>query len=168
MGRKGKGEARQKRPGFAGQQPDPRKQPRLGSIRVFPEKHPAVEAKSDYLAHRPSWRLSRLETTGPFGWHRLEPTQIEFLRARLASFEALSWNEILVRDRDNNHFIELSSLSKQAQYRLQELQIDDVDALLSLRIRGKERVFGTLSQGVFYVLWWDPGHAVCPSPKKHT
>jgi hypothetical protein len=168
VGRKGrKGEYR-RLPAFAGRQPEPKKQPALGSIRVSPEKRPTVEATVDYFELRPAWRLSRLETTGPFGWHWLEPTQIEFLRARLASFEALSWKEILVRDKDHNHFIELSRLSKPARDRLQELQLDDIDALLSLRIRSRERVFGTLNQGIFYVLWWDPDHAVCPSPKKHT
>ena len=168
MGRKGRKSEDRKLPAFAGRQPDPQKQPTLGSIRVSPEKRPAIEAKGDYLEYRPAWRLSRLETSGPFGWHRLEPTQVEFLRARLASFEALSWKEILVRDKDNNHHIEISRLSKPARDRLQELQMDDLDSLLSLRIRSRERVFGTLIQGVFYILWWDPDHAVCPAFKKHT
>ncbi len=138
MGHKGRKGVERRLPAFSGRQPDPQKQPVIGAIRVSPEKRPAIEAKGDYLEHYPSWRLSRLEMTGPFGWHRLEPIQVEHLRARLATFEALRWKEILVRDQENNHFIEISRLSKPARDRLQQLQMDDLDALLSLRIRSRE------------------------------
>lgn len=36
------------------------------------------------------------------------------------------------------------------------------------RITAKERVWGLLVEDVFYLLWWDPEHEVCPSHLKHT
>jgi predicted DNA-binding transcriptional regulator AlpA len=40
--------------------------------------------------------------------------------------------------------------------------------LFSLRLSSLERLWGLRSNDVFSVLWWDPNHQICPSPKKHT
>lgn len=106
--------------------------------------------------------------SGPFGWDQLRGDQWTFLREPLSELEKLTWKEILFRDGAKNHLIEVSRLSKAARDRLVECQFDDVDELLSLRIRSRERVFGTLRHGVFYALWWDPNHLICPAVKKHT
>lgn len=74
----------------------------------------------------------------------------------------------MVQDRDKNHHVSTSDLSEKAWRRLKDLKLEDVEQLFSLRISGKERVWGVLTQGVLEVLWWDPKHEVCPSHKKHT
>lgn len=71
-------------------------------------------------------------------------------------------------ERSGSHFIEIASLSKEATNRLIELKLDDLDGLFSFRIQGKPRIFCRTDSGYMDVLWWDPEHRVCPSPKKHT
>ena len=40
--------------------------------------------------------------------------------------------------------------------------------LVLRRISGPGRVWGIREEHVLDLLWWDPRHEVCPSPKKHT
>lgn len=95
----------------------------------------------------------------------MDASCIRRVMGSLKSYETMTWSEIEGR---RNHFIKLSDCVKEARDRLQELQHDDVDELFSLRITGAERVFGIREMSVLSILWWDPGHQVCPSPKKHT
>ena len=39
----------------------------------------------------------------------------------------------------------------------------DVDQLFSLRLTARERLYGILNNGVFYVLWYDPCHEIYES-----
>ena len=90
------------------------------------------------------------------------------IQQKLASFEALTWNEILIQGKKQNHLVRRRDLCKAAQDHLVHVRLDDVDELISLHLSGKERVWGIRSHNVLTVLWWDPDHAVCPSLKKHT
>ena len=116
----------------------------------------------------PSWRVSRMELADPYGWQKLTIEEARRVIIRLGHFESMTWNEILVGANKQNHSVSIDGLSKEARNRLEELQLDDLDELLSLRISGEERVWGILQEGVVLVLWWDPEHRVCPSLKKHT
>jgi hypothetical protein len=80
----------------------------------------------------------------------------------------MTWQEIRIRDKDKNHAIPVADLTREAQDRLAEIGQDDVDELFSLRLSAKERIFGILDESVMRVLWWDPDHRVCPSPKRRT
>jgi len=62
----------------------------------------------------------------------------------------------------------VASIIKDAQKRLEELKLDDVDQLYSLRLNGRERLWGIRSNDKFSILWWDPEHQICPAPLKHT
>jgi hypothetical protein len=77
----------------------------------------------------------------------------------------MTLGEILGR---NNHRVSVEILCKEARDRLSELKLDDVDELLSLRLTGAQRIWGILEHNVVSLLWWDPNHQVCPSPKKYT
>jgi hypothetical protein len=45
---------------------------------------------------------------------------------------------------------------------------DDEDQISRLRVTGRGRLYGFRRDERFYALWWDPEHAIYPSPKKHT
>lgn len=105
-----------------------------------------------------------MEMVDPFGWHRLDGSTLKRIRERLSHFESMSWSEILVTSKKQNHSIRVQTLSQPAQDRLDDLAIA-LDEVVSLRLSGKERVFGYLENGVMVLLWWDPDHAVCPSQK---
>lgn len=116
----------------------------------------------------PAWRVSLMEMASPFGWHDIGAGKLLEVRAKLRDFESMTWHEILVAARDRNHAVVIEKLCKEARDRLEEIGQSDIDELVSLRLSGPERVWGIRSGNVFRVLWWDPAHAVCPSPKKHT
>jgi len=109
-----------------------------------------------------------MDTGGPFAWRSVDYEILRRLHEKLASFESMTWDEIIVRDNRNNHFIPTKKLSKEARQRLEELKADDVDELLSIRLSGRERLFGIWDAGVVDLLWWDPQHKVCRSTQRHT
>ena len=80
-------------------------------------------------------------------------------------FETMKWSEIVV---SGSHTIDIGSLSKEAQDRLEDIGQDDLDELFSLRVTGRGRLIGIREMDYFRILWWDPDHKVCPSKKKHT
>lgn len=105
----------------------------------------------------------------PYGWHDLDNTKVGEIRSKLAHFESMTWKEILLDSKKQNHVIKLNRLCKEAQERLHQMfPVVDFDELLSLRLSGKERIWGILEFNVVRVLWWDPGHDVCPSLLKNT
>ena len=80
----------------------------------------------------------------------------------------MTWNQISIDGKKQNHSVAIAQLSKETQKRLVEINIIDIDELFSLRLSGRERIWGILDKGVLNLLWWDPNHRVCPSIKKHT
>ena len=87
--------------------------------------------------------------------------------------ETMTWAEIESQSGGrnkgtNNHAIEVDKLSPKAQKRLAELGLDDIGKLFSLRAQGKIRIWGVRQANVLKILWFDPKHEVCPSPKKHS
>jgi hypothetical protein len=99
----------------------------------------------------------------PFGWHTLAGDKLKEIREKLGYLESRTWADILVQAKKQNHFISVDKISKEALERLQALRLDDTDALVSLRLSGKERVWGILQENALLLLWWDPGHQICPS-----
>lgn len=131
---------------------------------VDTEKTPKAYPE-DWAKHRPSWRISRLDTEGPFGWGTAEQEILCDIRAKLKAFEGMTLGELYIKDKNRNHGVEVSKLSQPAKARLKEIRQDDVDELHTLRLSGKKRVWGILEHNVLNLLWWDPEHKVCPSLK---
>ena len=86
------------------------------------------------------------------------------IREKLAAFETMPFRDII---HGGSHDVETWRLSPEAKKRMQEIQVEQ-DSLMSLRICGKERVWGIRDGNVVHLLWWDREHTVCPSLKKHT
>jgi hypothetical protein len=91
----------------------------------------------------------------------------------LTEMERLTWKQIREqmtggeRRRGAKHkSIPVDSLCSEAQARLRDLQLDDSDELFRFRLGNMERLWGVLTPDnprVFYPIWWDPDHKVCPS-----
>jgi hypothetical protein len=128
-------------------QPDTRKTPRKAGFDENP------------MRLRPAWRIGQMEFCDPFGWHTVDANRLLRIHERLRSFETMSLGDIIGR---HNHLIPINRLSKVAQDRLHEINLDDIEMLISLRFTGAERVWGILEHNVVILLWWDPNHAVCP------
>jgi hypothetical protein len=67
----------------------------------------------------------------------------------------MTWSEILYRS-GGNHLIEVWRLCPGARQRLDAIGETDIDAVMSLRLSGKERVFGIMDGHIMKVLSWDP------------
>lgn len=138
-------------------------------IEPSPKKQPKTASNPTSYNHlKPSWRIFKMEMVEPYGWHTIDAKTLIYIHEKLANFESMTWNDILVRDKRKNHSVEIDKLSSKAKTRLTEIQLEDIDELTSLRLSSKERVWGILDQGVLILLWWDPNHQVCPSHLKHT
>ena len=114
-------------------------------------------------ADREAWAFSR-EHIGDAIWTELLP--------RLQALETQTWNEILLRNKKQNHSLNPNELNKAAQDRLAARYIE-AESLISLRITGNHRLYGDMTGSVFQILWYDDDHGdndtcVCRSHLKHT
>ena len=131
----------------------------------MPKKQRSGAGPDSYLRGRPSWRLSKLRMDQPFGWDQISRTDLEDVVTHLSSLESMTWSEIVVAARKQNHYCDVEDLSKPAR----EIIIQDwrgADQVLSIRLTNLKRVWGIMEQGVLYLLWWDPDHQVYPSTFK--
>jgi hypothetical protein len=70
------------------------------------------------------------------------------------------------RKSDRKHkYVPRDHLTAKAQRRLEALELDDFDELFRFRLGNTERLWGVLppdNPRVFYPIWWDPDHKICP------
>lgn len=159
--------------------PPPTKEPRVAgdlSKLLGKGKSPQVSADPsavdrEVLQAYPAWRVSILETQDPYGWHTIDLTTFEHIRERLRNFETMTWRDILIVGKKQNHSVAVDRLCKQAKDRLEQLSLFGVEKLVSLRLSARERIWGIqdpMDKAVLKLLWWDPDHEICPSLKKYT
>jgi hypothetical protein len=145
-----------------------KKQPKIKAIPNTEKKPKVASSPTSFHGMRPSWRISIIEMVEPYGWHTINANKIVGIKDKLANFEKMTWAEILIDGKKFHHTVAVSSLSSIAQARLREINLDDIDEIVSIRLSGKERIWGILDQGVLNVLWWDPEHQIYPYEKKNT
>lgn len=120
----------------------------------------------DYLLKRPAWHIHNIDWEGPFGWRNISIKEtIIRIHERLANYETMQWEDFFGPQKDS-HNVGLEKLIKEATDRLDELRLSDIESLASLRVSGKERIWGIREGHVFRILWWDTEHKICPSIKK--
>jgi len=145
--------------------------PKKPKVRKTPssKKIPRHEkSAANYNVEKPTWLFESLDLDGPFGWDAIDKNElISKVLPRIKNLETMTWQEIF-NDRKRNHEVELNGLSKAAKDRLIKINKDHHDSLVSLILGGKPRIWGIRSGSSLKILWWDPEHAVYPSPKKHT
>lgn len=126
-----------------------------------------------YYQETPSWSFRMCdakqwafnkEYVGEAIWTEIIP--------RMQEWETQTWSEILVKGKKFNHSINAESLNPQAQKRLAEMYIEQ-DSIISLRLNGKHRIYGYITEAVFNILWYDSNHGdnstcVCRSRLKNT
>jgi hypothetical protein len=131
------------------------------------QKNPArATSPESRYNEKPVWMVGSMDFDGPFGWKQVDRADtLLAIHERLRNFESMTWGDL--KD-TGSHSVALDQLSPDARKRLEEIQLDDLGQLFSLRIAAKERVWGYYSGSALKILWWDPDHLVCPSLKKHT
>jgi hypothetical protein len=88
-----------------------------------------------------------MQLVDPCGWHTASAETLLHIRQKLAHFETMTWNELLVQAKKRNHSIKVSDITPEARERLETVGLG-LDEVVSLRLTGKERVFGYLDNGV--------------------
>jgi hypothetical protein len=81
------------------------------------------------------------------------------LLGHFRSLESRTWQDIKLNDR-RDHPIKIVSLESNAQRRLEELKMDDIDELWSFRFGSTLRIWGYKLSHELRVLWLDPDHQV--------
>lgn len=126
-----------------------------------------------YFSQNPAWTFANsdqemwafsIEHIGDLIWSEILP--------RLQALETQTWGEILLKDKKQNHSLDLDDLNKVAQDRLASKYVE-AESLISLRVTGNHRLYGYMSGRVFNILWYDDDHGdnskcVCRSHLKHT
>lgn len=135
---------------------------------MFREENP-----SQYYSQNPAWTFANSdqdmwafskEHVGEVIWTEIIP--------RLRALETQTWSEILVRDKKQNHSLDLNDSNRVVQDRLITRYIE-AESLISLRVTGTHRLYGYMTGRVFNILWYDDEHGdnskcVCRSHLKHT
>jgi hypothetical protein len=134
-----------------------------------PQKIPRVGEEVEFWNARPIWSFALLDLVAtPGGWIHLRQEDLDELLLRFRRWETMTWGQILAEGRKQNHPIDVSKCSREAQERLRFLKLDDQEQLMSLSVNSRARVIGILDRATFRILWWDPDHQICPSQLKHT
>lgn len=132
-----------------------------------------IESPEGYLKKHPIWAFQRCDLEHPkWSIKNCDSFCMDILD-KLISYEGQTWAEIISASGGkknggtNNHFENISELCREAQKRILDLHLD-IDQLFSLRLTGKQRLYGIVNSEVFTILWYDAEHEICPSTKKHT
>lgn len=94
------------------------------------------------------------------------------IQPKLKEFERKTWREIESetyfgkgKKKSKHHFISVSRILKDAQRRLTELQLDDIEELFSMRLTGTFRIWGIRKFSFLQIIWFDLNHEVYPVGK---
>jgi len=123
----------------------------------------------DYDSEHPLWRLSLLDLDHHDGWSwGIQEAPLRKIVAFLTEMERLTWAQVRAqltggsRRGPKHKAIPVDHLCPVAQRRLRELQLDDFEEMFRFRLGNMERLWGMILDGVFYPVWWDQDHKVCP------
>lgn len=121
----------------------------------------------------PVWSFSFFDSKHDRWGLPLDVESIRKLLDKLAEWGKLKWRDLLTdtsgrNGNTKNHPIPVERIIKPAQIRLQERNLDDYEILYSLSINNKFRIWGVMLGHVYYLIWIDLLHEICPSSKRHT
>jgi hypothetical protein len=85
----------------------------------------------------------------------------------LCEISTRTWSEIMAKRRASggmeHHLQEIADVCPAAQARITERGLDQLaEMLFRFGVGDRGRLWGFATDGVFYVLWWDRDHQVCP------
>jgi hypothetical protein len=111
-------------------------------------KEPRLDDKNNpdhIFTKKPSWRFSKMDMNGYLGCHHIKNRELLLqIREKLISFESMTWGEIEKKRNPSggkqNHPMPIYKISHDAQDRLKELRIIDIDEIYSLHLQGTEKI----------------------------
>ena len=103
-----------------------------------------------------SWGQSR-DWSGKLWDNTLLPFLIEYANKTWAEIE----REMAGGDKRHKAY-DVDVICEEAQARLNDIELDYLDEVFRFRLGNKPRFYGFRLQHVFFALWWDGDHLVCP------
>jgi len=98
-----------------------------------------------------------------WGWDKLGILDFfDIIIDRFNDYETMTWQDI--SKRKNCHPMPVQDICGKAQSRLWDMQ-KDIDMLYQVDISEIGRIFGYRERALFYLIWHDPAHTVCPFNK---
>jgi hypothetical protein len=92
----------------------------------------------------------------------------EVIFPHMTDYKTKSWSEIegemSGRSRRNKAYA-TKAICPGAKRRLTDIELEDLDEIFRFRIGNLPRLYGFRVAEVFFILWWDPIHKICPSTK---
>lgn len=130
-------------------------------------KIPRIENEPSVATGFLVWQVGAIDMHGAeWGWDKIDRELLfNEIFPKLKNFETMTWGQVLAQ---GNHEVSTSQICQDAKKRLEKLKLDDYDKIVSLRLSGKQRIWGIRNKDILRLLWWDPEHQVYPSRKKHT
>jgi hypothetical protein len=108
-------------------------------------------------------------------WCFAESDQIRGVLKKLKAYEHQTWGDIcqaLGKRNTLHHRVWATEMCTEAFKRIQELNLTKLefyrDSLFSFHLEGKNRLWGIINEGVYFIIWYDPNHEVYPVSKKFT
>jgi hypothetical protein len=150
-----------------------KKRTRIAVVQKRKKQTKISENPDSFLSQRPVWSFAKAD----FGNNKWNFQNCQFkegdILKKLSAFENMTWGEIFQTsggrtNGTNHHYIPFEKMIKNAQKRAEELKILEFEELFSLRLNGRQRLFGILIDGIFRIVWFDNNHEICESNKKHT
>jgi hypothetical protein len=145
-------------------QPKIKQEPPKRSIRI--DKNPDSNRQKN-----PAWRIGLMDLEHErWGWNKVNKEDLKKILSKLKNFESMTWQEIYDASGGKNHGneshnVSIENIKKDARKRLKELKIDDIDEIFSLRLTGKNRIWGILENNVLKIIWYDSDHEISKSKK---
>lgn len=122
------------------------------------------------LRLRMAWTDERGDIHGSWSWGQRRDWTGEIWDNTLLPFlkgcECHTWAELerMTSGDDKRHkAYEISAICREAQNRLEEIELEDLDEVFRFRLTGRSRFYGFRIREFFFALWWDPEHQICPS-----
>lgn len=120
----------------------------------------------NFNSMKPTWMIGQIDRSCDWGWENISLDEFwTEIYSKLKSFESMNWTQII---HSGSHNVKICDFIPEAQKRLDELYLDDLEELFSLRLTGEKRIWGIKNQHILSIIWYDPEHKICPSLKKHT
>jgi len=83
----------------------------------------------------------------------------DLLEKHLHRYESTEWHEL--QRQKSCHPLPVEKTVDKAQRRLSD-RCPDIDSLFQVSVGNKRRVWGVRKEDIFYLIWYDPDHTVCP------
>jgi hypothetical protein len=145
--------------------PSMRREPVAGA-EVSRKKRPiSTPARDDGDANL-VFGLQLLDHDGPYAWAGISSEHTKLIAEACRGWESMRPEEVFAAG--GNKPIPFERLCPTAQARLRQIDLEEYDGLWELRVSAKRRIWGIRKRHVFYIVWWDPEHEVCPSSRRHT